>query len=350
LLYRNLRLAGLSEEEVAGARSARRRTLVANEMLFRAVAPVVSALEGSGVRTVMLKGVSLALRHYEDPGLRPMGDVDLLVRPRDVAPAVEIFARFGFRARVEPTARRMQLLHAEDFEDARGHHVDLHWRLHPHRRHIGHLQQSDHCQGREGLDEDLWSRIEPFPFAGTTSHALGAADELLHQLVHGLHWSPVPSIRWVADSCGILANAALPVDWKVFVAAARSARSVTAAFDGLSYLRDAFGAAVPASVLDELSASPDAFVDRWEYRLGTRRSTYTVAGGLPLFAIRYGRETRERGAWPHPAGFLRFLRELWACDSEADVLRRMAGRGFARAWSSLSGRPLPPLESGPREN
>ena len=333
LMHENLRSAGAAPEQILGLRGVRRHTLVANERLFRGVAPVIAALEDAGVRTVLLKGASLALRHYPDPGLRPMTDIDLMVAPGDLALAVHIFANHRFFPSVEPTPRRTQLLHAEDFADERGIHIDLHWRLHPH---------------REEADESLWSRLDPLSIAGAPSHALSPADELLHQLVHGLHWSQVSPIRWVADSCGILASTSLPVDWGVFVAAAVKARIATAALEGLRFLRDEFEATVPASVLDTLAASPDPFAERLEYRLGIRRATYTVFGGLPLFAIRYLRESRERGGKAHPAGFLRYLRELWALDSNAQVWSRMGGRAVARAWSLVSGRPLPPLVQKPR--
>jgi hypothetical protein len=333
LLHENLRRAGAAPEQLRGLRGVRRHTLVANEMLFRGVAPVIAALEEAGVRTVLLKGASLALRHYADPGLRPMTDIDLLVAPGDLARAVRIFANHGFLPTVEPTPRRTQLLHAEDFADERGVHVDLHWRLHPH---------------REEADESLWSRLDPLSIAGAPSHALSPADELLHQLVHGLHWSQVSPIRWVADSCGILANPSASVDWGVFTAAAAKGRVVTAVLEGLRFLREEFEAPVPAAVLDALAASPDPFVERLEYRLGIRRSTYTVFGGVPLFAIRYLRESRGRGDLPGPAGFLRYLRELWALDSNAQVWNRIGVRAVARAWSRVSGRPLPPLAQKPR--
>ncbi len=333
LLHENLRVAGVAQEQLVGLRGVRRHTLVANERLFRGVAPVIAALEDAGVRTVLLKGASLALRHYPDPGLRPMTDIDLLVAPGDLALAVQIFASHGFFPSVAPTPRRVQLLHAEDFADKRGLHVDLHWRLHPH---------------REAADESLWSRLDPLSIAGAPSHALSPADELLHQLVHGLHWSQVSPIRWVADSCGILANASLAVDWEVFVAAAVKARVASAAVEGLRFLRDEFGAEVPASVLDALASSPDPLVERLEYRFATVRATYTVLGGIPLFVIRYVRECRERGTRAHPAGFIVYLRELWACDSDAEVWSRMGTRAFARAWSLVSGRPLPPLAQKPR--
>ena len=50
----------------------------------------VAALREAGVEVVALKGAALAFFHYADPSLRPMGDLDLLLRePRDLARATD---------------------------------------------------------------------------------------------------------------------------------------------------------------------------------------------------------------------------------------------------------------------
>src|SRR5207247_493895 len=48
------------------------------------IAPVIDRLRGEGVELVVLKGLALALEYYDTPALRPMVDVDVLIRPRDI--------------------------------------------------------------------------------------------------------------------------------------------------------------------------------------------------------------------------------------------------------------------------
>lgn len=51
---------------------------------------IVETLAGSGITAVALKGTSLAWTAYPHPGLRPMRDIDLLVRQRDAITAFEL--------------------------------------------------------------------------------------------------------------------------------------------------------------------------------------------------------------------------------------------------------------------
>ena len=55
-----------------------------------------------------LKGAVLAFFHYPDPALRPMGDLDLLLKePRDLARATEALVRSGWRAHLDTPRHRV---------------------------------------------------------------------------------------------------------------------------------------------------------------------------------------------------------------------------------------------------
>ena len=57
-----------------------RETALRNRVLFASLAEIAAALTGRGVELIPLKGAALAHRVYGNPGLRPMQDLDLLVR------------------------------------------------------------------------------------------------------------------------------------------------------------------------------------------------------------------------------------------------------------------------------
>jgi hypothetical protein len=54
------------------------------------------ALHGAGIRFLVLKGLPLASEIYRQPGLRPIGDLDILVTPGDLDTALGVFRGLGY--------------------------------------------------------------------------------------------------------------------------------------------------------------------------------------------------------------------------------------------------------------
>ena len=69
-----------------------------------------TALAGSGIESVLLKGSALARSIYPEPWLRPMDDVDILVPERAMADVQRIFAGLGLQLR-PPRTRAERLNH-----------------------------------------------------------------------------------------------------------------------------------------------------------------------------------------------------------------------------------------------
>ena len=76
---------------------------------------LLAALAREGIRALPLKGCALVLRGEVEAGLRPMGDIDLLLAsPADVAPAAGIVAReFPYR-RLLDTPRHLVMAETEE--------------------------------------------------------------------------------------------------------------------------------------------------------------------------------------------------------------------------------------------
>ncbi len=87
------------------------------------------ALADRGIRTVPLKGATLADTVYADIGARQSSDIDLLVAVTDLDQAVEVAERQGWR---EPELFKPQgvpRLHRELFHESLP-PLELHWRVH----------------------------------------------------------------------------------------------------------------------------------------------------------------------------------------------------------------------------
>lgn len=76
--------------------------------LLETLSGTIYTLRAAGVEVVALKGAALAFFHYPDPGLRPMGDLDLLLRdPRDLARATVALTGAGWRALFDTPRHRV---------------------------------------------------------------------------------------------------------------------------------------------------------------------------------------------------------------------------------------------------
>jgi len=67
----------------------------------REVLPAIDALLARNITPVVLKGFHTASTYFEEPGVRPMADVDLLVDPREIANAEDALRSAGFRPNSE---------------------------------------------------------------------------------------------------------------------------------------------------------------------------------------------------------------------------------------------------------
>ncbi len=159
---------------------------------------VLRWLAEASVRTLVLKGLALGATVYASPGLRPVSDLDILVPGKDLFRAMEALKRQGLRVGPgEPrTPADLREKHAVVFSPPKRHEpsIDLHWHV---------------LESARGDDDDgwFWSAARPLMIGDSETLSLGPEDQLLHVLVHGVRWTRMPHVRWVADAAHLLRRA-----------------------------------------------------------------------------------------------------------------------------------------------
>jgi Uncharacterised nucleotidyltransferase len=305
-LYRALRSRAISHPEMTRFKGVYRRVWYENQLLFHSMTDVLRALDGAGVRTVLLKGAALVVQYYRDYGLRSMEDFDVLVTPDQAPAAVAVLRGLGFtpvwdtRPDVDVFASR----HGWDFKNGAGRQVDLHWQVF--HDHIG-----------PSPDDEFWSAAVPRMIGGVPTATLNAADQLLHVIVHGTAWDPEPSVRWVADAMAILRSAPDELDWNRLLRHARRYQYVLLLRVTLRYLREALDAPVPLPVLQQLEAAPVSRAER----------------------IIYTGRTRPRERWgPWLALCMAYLEGCATASPSTSALRRLAAlpRYLQSRWGARS--------------
>ncbi len=64
---------------------------------FRQLGTIVEAFESEGIDYFLLKGLALSALYYPNPLIRPMQDLDLMIRPKDAVRAQKTMFRLGFQ-------------------------------------------------------------------------------------------------------------------------------------------------------------------------------------------------------------------------------------------------------------
>ncbi len=270
----------------------------ANRRSLEALDAVWAALARRGIDCLLLKGADLVPRLYGVRGLRPMADVDLLVRPRDLAAIDECLRALGYKPEMagNPTYR------------APGEAVVLDL--------VTDLWYTDDT-------EAVWRRAVP---RGRGRLGMGAEDLLIfltaYTVLHRGHLAP----SFGEDLVRLMRQE--PLDWGFILAEAGRLRLRVPLFHGLSHVARRTAAAVPPGVLARLA--PAGVGERLLAFLLRRLVREEPALDLGHFLLLVPGPGRR--GW-------RRLREALAPSSEF-LQRRYGARGAAHPLRTRIGRAL----------
>lgn len=129
LLYRNLQNQRINEPSMIRFKEEYFHTWSHNQFSFRRIATLIRDFNQAGIQSMLLKGSALALLFYEDFGLRPMTDIDLLVSHDQTKRSMRLLTNLGWESGYSSPEALIPFEQATEFRDAGNQHLDLHWRL-----------------------------------------------------------------------------------------------------------------------------------------------------------------------------------------------------------------------------
>lgn len=216
-------------------------TLIRNTTLADTLVEILQAFQRAGVEAIPVKGLVLAEMDYGGLGLRSLGDLDVLVRPRDLGPARSALAALGFAQGDEP-----------GFENA---HHPFHDPPYYRASNGGQVCLELH-HGlwasrffRLGADA-LWARSRIARIHGAEVRILSPEDTLLHLAIHRSR--SALRLRFVCDIAELLRRQAHTLDWEYVIEQARAAGARTSLFFALSLAQELSGAPLPPEILSRL--------------------------------------------------------------------------------------------------
>jgi hypothetical protein len=143
LLYRNLKNQKITGPLISKLKEEYFHTWSENQFCLRGIARLIAEFNQYAIPNILLKGSALAVLYYEDVGLRPMKDIDLMVSSDQAKRSMKLLASLGWKPAFSSPEALIPFEQATEFVDANNQKVDLHWRL--------------MWEGRSSLgDSDFW--------------------------------------------------------------------------------------------------------------------------------------------------------------------------------------------------
>ncbi|MFC2095732.1 nucleotidyltransferase family protein [Candidatus Bipolaricaulota bacterium] len=301
IAYRNLADHGVRGDEIDYARRLYQVTNLKNEQLFRSLSSLLESFEAAGIETMIMKGASLALLHYQDLGMRSMGDVDLLIHPDDVAKAVELLTDLKWRrtghAPQNLTKTYLSTRRAMNFSSSSITKLDLHWHA---------MDETQHPGG----DDPFWKESIRTAVYGVKTRAMCPTDHLFHICSHETRRTPVPLPRWIADAVTVLKTSGNGFNWDRFATHAQHLRLSMAVREALEQVAESIDWAVPTRVLSQLQQLPISTEEKRRYEA---RCLPKKDGLVATLRREYQRMPEQYGRWRFVV-FPSYMRELWGLE------------------------------------
>ncbi|HET6516462.1 MAG TPA: nucleotidyltransferase family protein [Thermodesulfovibrionales bacterium] len=153
-----------------------------NMLLYAELGRVLEAFRAEGIEVILLKGAALAKTLYPDIGMRPMNDVDIMVKREDLFQAERRLSELGYVFHGGNTLEwwRENYCHIGYVYPEQSVLVELHW----------HITSKTDSSGIHGLVSDVtegfWRRAHHGEHFGDNVRILSPEDALLHLSLHFL--------------------------------------------------------------------------------------------------------------------------------------------------------------------
>jgi hypothetical protein len=232
-------------------------TYMQNRAMFKELETLAHLYHEADIPVVVLKGACFALTIYPDIGLRPMGDVDLLVPASKLAEAVEIAKSLGYKeAKPEASPGLRDLLNHEVCLQKNGPQpitLELH-----------HSLVADKTFTYAVPVDWFWEQIEPLDVSSATARfqtllMLTPSAQVLYAAIHAMlqHGGKNAPLRWFCDLDRLIRQYHEQVDWDLLLSQAKTFEWGSALEAALAQTIAYFDTPIPKNVLADLAKHSD---------------------------------------------------------------------------------------------
>jgi hypothetical protein len=213
-----------------------------NTLFYHELSNILEALNKVNIPVILLKGAYLAEKIYEDIALRPMLDIDLLLRKKDLIKGNEVLINLGYSQ-----VKQIDI----EIESARRHHIsrlikgclpiELHWHIF-----------SPRFPFSVDIDQ-IWERAVKQKISDKKLLVLGPEDLLLHLCVHtSFHHVFESSIKSLYDIKMVIEKFKDVLQWDIFVERAFAWKVEKCVYLTLCIVQKFFGVELADNIITKL--------------------------------------------------------------------------------------------------
>ena len=247
---------------------------------------VLKMLTKERIETLVLKGAALMENVYGDRALRPMADIDLLVRKEKLTQVEAQLLNSGYFMLEEClTNKEWRYEHHSNwhFGESSGLRIEVHWRI-----------KRDGDPFKIDLD-GMWQRAQPRTFAGIETLVFCPEDMLLHLCQHAWNHNLTGGLRPLCDIAEVTKCYKDKIDWGKLAALSNQWQMNPCLYLWLRLARDLLEAPIPDPFLAGLEpANFNRDVISWakERILASRDSAEVSPDFVQLFWKGYSLKDR----------------------------------------------------------
>ncbi|MGH7259467.1 MAG: nucleotidyltransferase domain-containing protein [Nitrospiraceae bacterium] len=298
------------------------RTLILADEL----ATILRALHRRNISCPPLRGLTLAEYLPGTPSVRPMGDLDLLVKREDCSRVRDVLQRLGYtEVDRRPGFAETYSYTLEFVKDRHGWiTVEPHWTI-------------AYPPFMDAINMDaVWNRCRRGTVAGVETRLLSQEDLLLNLCWHLHHKGADAPLLWWHELDLLLRHHASAIDWPRLVSTIGCGAHAGLLTEVLATLVREFRSPIPAQVITKLSKSA-SIPTHHSARLFTGPLAVDGVESLAQFFAIKGLRAKTRYVWTLLVPSREFMIRHYGVETPGQLYLRYGMRGLALAWGALKG-------------
>lgn len=278
LLYKKLGQLRIDDINILKMKGIHRSTWYNNNTIFHSISKIIEIFNINGIQTILIKGTALAYYYYEDIGLRPTGDIDILIWQEDLHQAIGLLQKAGwYKKKYTHTFDSLSnsnipLKNAIAFNNSIGQGLDLHWYLLP------------ECCNSD-MEDTLWERAKEVTFYEIPTKILSSSDLLFHACIQANRYEKnYTPIRYLADIITLLNTDYSNLNWHHIIASAIKQQMILPVRNVLNYLNHELCPSIPLAILNDINIRKAGKIDIISNKVRSRPS---ILGSLSRYWVNY---------------------------------------------------------------